>query len=149
MTRHDFTRAPSWVSYAPPIIRFFKSSPPGQNGHHFDRRHLQMHFLQLNDIIPIRISLKFVFKGSIDNKTALVQGMAWPGRRQAITWTNACPIHRRIYAALGCDELRELTIYNGDTSDNILYWHTRLVALIRKVIKRYQLISLSRHILPH
>ena len=28
-----------------------------------------------------------------------------PNRQQAITWTNADPVHRRIYAALGVDEL--------------------------------------------
>ena len=29
-----------------------------------------------------------------------------PNRRQAIIWTNADPIHWRIYAALGGDELK-------------------------------------------
>ena len=29
-----------------------------------------------------------------------------PNKRQAITWTNADPGHRRIYAILGGDELR-------------------------------------------
>ena len=33
-----------------------------------------------------------------------------PFRRQAIIWTNAEPIHWRIYAALGGDELN----YDGD-----------------------------------
>ena len=40
--------------------------------------------------------------GLIDNKSALVQVMAW---RQAITWTNDDPVQWRIYAALGGDEL--------------------------------------------
>ena len=40
----------------------------------------------------------------IYNKSALVRVMAWPNRRQAITWTNVGPVHRRIYAALGGDE---------------------------------------------
>ena len=31
--------------------------------------------------------------------------MAWRIRRQTIIWTNADPIHRRIYAAQGGDEL--------------------------------------------
>ena len=44
--------------------------------------------------ILIKISLKCV---SIDNKPALVQIMAW---QQAIIWTNADPVHQRIYAAL-------------------------------------------------
>ena len=47
--------------------------------------------------ILIHISLKFVPKGEIDNKPALVQMMA---RRRAIFWTNY-----GIYASLGLDEL--------------------------------------------
>ena len=38
--------------------------------------------------ILIKISLKFVRKGPIDNNPALVQIMAWRRRRQAIFWTN-------------------------------------------------------------
>ena len=38
-----------------------------------------------------------------------VNGLA-PNRRQAITWTNDDPVHWRIYAALGGDEL------TGDTT---------------------------------
>ena len=34
-------------------------------------------FLNENDRIPIRISLRFVPRSSIDNKLALVQVMAW------------------------------------------------------------------------
>ena len=34
-------------------------------------------FLNQNDRIPIRISLKFVPRSPIDNKPALVQVMAW------------------------------------------------------------------------
>ena len=52
--------------------------------------------------IPIQISLKFVPKSPIDNKSALVQVMA---RHQAITLTNENQVHRRIHAALGGDEL--------------------------------------------
>ena len=63
--------------------------------------------------IPIRISVKFVPEGPIDIKSALVQVIAWrtadkplPDSRQAITWTNADPVHRRIYATVGGDELK-------------------------------------------
>ena len=45
---------------------------PGQNG-----RHLKCIFLNENIWIPIKISLKFVPKGSINNIPALVQIMAW------------------------------------------------------------------------
>ena len=37
-------------------------------------------FLTENDRIPIRISLKFVPRSSIDNKPAFVQVMAWHRR---------------------------------------------------------------------
>ena len=59
-------------------------------------------FLNENDEIH---SLKFIPRSPIYNKSALVQvnGLA-PNRRQAITWTNAYLVHRRIYAALGRDE---------------------------------------------
>ena len=53
------------------------SSPPGQNGRRFGRRHFQMHFLNENDIIPIQFSLKFVARSPIDNKPTLVQVMDW------------------------------------------------------------------------
>ena len=38
---------------------------------------LKCNFLNENDRISIRISLKFVSRGPIDNKPALVQVMAW------------------------------------------------------------------------
>ena len=43
-------------------------------------------FLNGNVIISIKISLKFVPKGPIDNKSGLLQVMAW--HRTAIMWTN-------------------------------------------------------------
>ena len=65
--------------------------------------------------ITIQISLKFVPMSPIDNTPALLlfigsgNGLA-PSRRQAIIWTNADPIHWRIYAALGGDELNEMEV---------------------------------------
>ena len=41
----------------------------------FHRQHFQVHFLVW---IPIKISLKFVRRGPINNNPALVQIMAWP-----------------------------------------------------------------------
>ena len=62
-------------------------------------------FLNENDRIPIQVLLKFVSRGPIDNNpVGLDNGLA-PNRRQAIIWTNADPIHWRIYAALGQYEL--------------------------------------------
>ena len=64
-------------------------------------------FVNENFCILIEISLKFVPKGpsiGLGNSLAL-------NRCQAIIWINADPIHRRIYAALGGDELRHLHLY--------------------------------------
>ena len=52
--------------------------------------------------ILVKISLKFVSKGPIDNNPALAQIMA-SNRRQAIVWTNADLIHWLTYVALGGD----------------------------------------------
>ena len=68
-------------------------------------------FVKEYDRIQIHISLKFVPKSPIDNKPALIQVMAW--RRtdpQAFTWTNDDPVHWRIYAAPGGDELTGLVL---------------------------------------
>ena len=68
-------------------------------------------FLNENVWISIKISLKFVPKGPIDNKPVLFfcNGLA-PNRRQAITYTNVDPVDWHIYGALVWDELKELII---------------------------------------
>ena len=55
----------------------FNSSLPGQNGRHFAEDILKCIFMNEKFRIYIRISLKFVLKGSNDNKSALAQVMAW------------------------------------------------------------------------
>ena len=59
--------------------------------------------LNENVWILITISLKFVPIWQYSS-TGSDNGMA-PNRRQAIIWINADPIHWRIYAAIGEDEL--------------------------------------------
>ena len=73
-------------------------------------------FLSENDRISIQISLKYVPMSSIDNKTALVQVMAWrrTNRRQAITWTKFDPVHWRIYA---------LRWVKAVAAMGLFYWH--------------------------
>ena len=45
--------------------------------------------------------------GPINNKATFGSGNGLaPKRRQAIIWTNADPVHRRIYAALGGNEFK-------------------------------------------
>ena len=95
-------------------ITIINSLRPRQKGRHFADDHE-------NICIPIKISLKFVPKGSINNIPALAQIMAW--RRAGDIWTNArgylnqCWLdHWRIYASLGLNELtvkekREITAH--------------------------------------
>ena len=59
---------------------------PKQNERHFTDDIFKRIFLNENIWIPIKISLKCVPDGSINNIPASVQIMAW--RRQAIIWTN-------------------------------------------------------------
>ena len=53
------------------------SSPPGQNGCHFADSIFKCIFLNENILFLTKISLKFVLKGPIDSKWAVVQVMAW------------------------------------------------------------------------
>ena len=62
-----------WASVFTEVIN---SSPPGQNGRHFADNILRCIFLNENNI-PIGISLKLVPRGPINNKSALIQVMAW------------------------------------------------------------------------
>ena len=69
-------------------------------------------FLNETVRISIKISLTFVPKCPIDKiSIGLDNGLA-PNRRQAIIWTTADPVHRRIYAALGGDELINTDSYH-------------------------------------
>ena len=53
------------------------SASPGQNGHHFADDIFKCIFMNGKCCILIRISLKIVHRGPIDNNSALVQIMAW------------------------------------------------------------------------
>ena len=55
----------------------FNSSMPWQNDRHYADGIFKCTFLNNKFCILIRISLKFVPKGPIDNKCAFVQVMAW------------------------------------------------------------------------
>ena len=56
---------------------FINSSPPGQNGCHFTDGIFKCIFINEKFCILIQISLKFVLKSPIDDKSGLVQVMAW------------------------------------------------------------------------
>ena len=53
------------------------SSPPGRNDHHFRDDIFKCIFVNKEFWIGIQMSLKFVPKGPIDNKWALVEVMPW------------------------------------------------------------------------
>ena len=62
-------------------------------------------FLNENDSIPIRIDCtEICFQETSWQYASIGSGNGLkPNRRQAITWTNADPVHWHIYAALGGD----------------------------------------------
>ena len=84
----------------------FNTLRPKQNGRHFADDNLKCIFSNENIWISIKISLKFVPKGPINNIPALVQMMAWrrPGHYLKQCWLD----YRLIYASLGLNELNEL-----------------------------------------
>ena len=79
------------------------SSPPKQNGHHFADDIFKCIFCNEKSSILFWISLKFLPKGPIDNKSVLVQVMPW-------CWIGDKPLPEPMLiqftdAALGGDEL--------------------------------------------
>ena len=88
-----------------PLV-YAKLIPHPQNGHHFHRRHFQMHFhgwkflyfhSNFTEVCSQGPNWQWVSVGSGNGLT--------PNRRQAITRANAGPVHWHIYAALGGDKL--------------------------------------------
>ena len=59
------------------VIPYINTLRPRQDGRHFADDTSKRIFLNENVWIPIKISLKFVPKGPINNNPALVQIMAW------------------------------------------------------------------------
>ena len=58
-------------------IKTFNTMKPEQNGRHFADGIFKYIFLKGNVCIWIEVSQSFVPKGQIDNKSTLVQVMAW------------------------------------------------------------------------
>ena len=65
----------------------------------------QMHFLE-RKILYFELNFTDVcsYVSNLQQSTIGLDNGLTPNRRQAIIWTNADPIHWRIYAALGRDE---------------------------------------------
>ena len=72
---HSYNLKP--MSLYQPVITGVNSSPPGQNGRHFADGIFKCIFMNEKFCILIKISLKLVPNDLIDNKTALIQVMAW------------------------------------------------------------------------
>ena len=65
------------ISYINRHLHQINSLQPSQNGRRFADDPFKCIFLNENVRISIKISLKFVPKGPINNKSALIQIMAW------------------------------------------------------------------------
>ena len=90
--------------------------------------------------ISITISLKFIPKGPIDYKSALVQVMAWHRTgEKPITQINADPIHRRIYTTLGGNKITR----SGRSFTGV--WHI-LFSLLHfvRIDRKYSILYLKR-----
>ena len=81
----------------------------------------------------VKISLKFVPKGTINTISALVQITAWPDRRQAIVWAKDGLVYWCIYVSLGLNELiyswtfscmvTEIYIWSCSTYRHMIIWY--------------------------
>ena len=84
--RRHTMQAPKWIinGWNWTVLR------PRQNGRHFSEDTLQHIIVNENLWISIKISLKFVPEGQINNIPALVQIMAWcrPGDMPLFEWVN-------------------------------------------------------------
>ena len=83
----------------------FKTLRPRQNGRRFQDNIFKCIFFNENVSIVIKISLKFVLKGPINNIPALVQIMAWRRLGDKLYLNQWWLVYRRIYASLSFNEL--------------------------------------------
>ena len=89
----------------------FNTLRPRQTGRHFEDAIFMCILLNENVWIPIKISLKFVPKGRINNIPALGQIMVWrrPGDKP-LSLNQWWLVYRRIYASLGLSELSTVAL---------------------------------------
>ena len=114
------------------LIRWWLNTlRPGQNGRHFTDDIFKRIFFNENVWISIKISLRFVPKGPINNIPALVQIMAWrrSGDKPFLNqwWVD----YRRIYASLGLNELSPRNPFRQHTRKQPLnyLWSTWLISV--------------------
>ena len=124
-----------WVKLWCPLIdwqrhqNILNSLRPKQNGRHFPDDTFKCIFLNENVWIPIKISLKFVHKGPINNIPRLVQIITWRALQATSHYLNQWRlVYRRIYASPGLNELtmpsqRRLILWNSCCSWVVLFWN--------------------------
>ena len=100
---------------------------PRQNGCLFADDLFKCIFLNENVWISIKISLKFVPKGPINNILVLVQIMAWrrPGDKAL---SESMIDYRRIYVSFGINELKLVLVGNTTVTHSVwpllmTWWH--------------------------
>ena len=87
------------------LTHYVNSSPPGQNGHHFADDILDAYSWMKCFVFWSRFDWSLFLRAQLTiTHIGLDDGLA-ANRQQAISWTNADPIHWCIYAPLGGDEL--------------------------------------------
>ena len=85
---------------------------PRQNGRHFPDNIFKCIFLNEDEWILIKISLKFVPKGQINNKRALIQIMAWcQTGDKPLSEPHVGLVYWHIYASLSLERLMYLNIF--------------------------------------
>ena len=89
------------------VTHIHNTLSPRQNGRHLSGDIFKCSFLNENNWNSIKISLKFVLKGPIDNIPALIQKMAWR-RSGAKPWSEQMVVSllMHIYASLGLNVLK-------------------------------------------
>ena len=96
---------------------------PGQNGRRFADDTLKCIFLNENDRISIKISLKFVPKGSINNILALVQKMAW-------RWPGDKPLSESMMFSLPTHISVTQPQWVNNAYTAVLHWTTWFIVVI-------------------
>ena len=102
----------------------FNTLRPRQNGRHFPDDTFKRIFLDENIRISIKISLKFVPKGPINNIPALVQIMAW--RRTGDKLLSEPMMVRSLthicdHASLGLNELKQCLMHTSTRAHTTIY----------------------------
>ena len=111
-------------------IRAINTLWPRHHGRHFADDTFKRIFLNENDIISIKISLKFVPEGPINNIPALVQIMAWrrPGDKplseamMVSLLTHICVTRPHYVREVGKPVIRYFLCYGQVINDNTSIW---------------------------